>query len=207
MHKFAKQIAECVKTKVEAVGIDNVCLQDLQEIGQWIDIAKDLTEYDKNMRIIEAMDEEEEDSYNRMGYDRYRYSNGRFAPKGRGTRMGYNRPYLYMQDDDWMEEYLHNPEFERNVYRMGYHPDRSDMRMIGMDRQPSKHGEIYDRVSDYRKHYHDSKDAEAKRKMDDSMKEYTADIIRNVREMWDDADASLRQTMKADLTRLIQQMN
>lgn len=49
-------------------------------------------------------------------------------PKGRGSRMGY-KPYLYMEDDDWMDEYLNNPEFERNMYRMGYHPDHSDMRM------------------------------------------------------------------------------
>ena len=43
MHRFAEKIAECVKAKVEAVGIDNVSLADLNEIGQWIDIAKDLT--------------------------------------------------------------------------------------------------------------------------------------------------------------------
>ena len=110
MHRFAEKIAECVKAKVEAVGIDNVSLADLNEIGQWIDIAKDLTEYDKNMRVIEAMDEEQEDSYGRMGYDRYRYADGRFAPKGRGHRMGY-RPYLYMGEDDWLNEYTHNPDF------------------------------------------------------------------------------------------------
>ena len=208
MHKFAEKIVECVKSKVEAVGIDNVSCADLKEIGEWVDIAKDLTEYDKNMRIIKAMDEEEEEErvLSRMGYDRYRYSDGRFAPKGRGTRMGY-KPYLYMQDDDWMEEYLHNPDFEKNMYRMGYHPDRSDMRMDGMNRQASRHGEIYDRYSDYRRHYHDSKDADSKRKMDDSMKEYTSDIIRNLTEMWSDADATLRQSMKTDLTRLVQQMN
>ena len=44
-------------------------------------------------------------------------------------------------------------------------------------------------------------------KMDDSMKEYTSDIIRNLTEMWSDADATLRQSMKTDLTRLVQQMN
>ena len=50
-------------------------------------------------------------------------------------------------------------------------------------------------------------DTESKRKMDDSMKEYTSDIVRNLTEMWSDADATLRQSMKTDLTRLIQQMN
>lgn len=32
-------------------------------------------------------------------------------------------------------------------------------------------------------------------------------IIRNLTEMWSDADATLRQSMKTDLTRLVQQMN
>ena len=120
--------------------------------------------------------------------------------------MGY-MPYLHMQDDDWTSEYPSNPEFEQNMYRMGYHPDRSDMRMDGMNNRQSRYGETYDRYSENRRHYHDSKDAESKRKMDDSMKEYTEDIIRNMKEMWDDADASIRQQMKTDLTRFIQQMN
>lgn len=122
------------------------------------------------------------------------------------TRKGY-RPYLYMEDDDWMDEYLNNPEFEHNMYRMGYHPDRSDMEMGDMNRKKSRYGESYDRYDENRRHYHDSKDTESKRKMDDSMKEYTSDIIRNLTEMWSDADATLRQQMKTDLSRLVQQMN
>lgn len=120
--------------------------------------------------------------------------------------MGY-KPYLYMEDDDWMEEYLNNPEFERNMYRMGYHPDRSNMRMDGTNRQQSRYGETYDRYSENRRHYHDSKDADSKQKMDSSMKEYTQDVIRTMSEMWSDADATLRQQMKTDLTKLLQQMN
>lgn len=120
--------------------------------------------------------------------------------------MGY-KPYLYMEDDDWMDEYLNNPEFERNMYRMGYHPDRSNMRMDGTNRQQSRYGETYDRYSENRRHYHDSKDADSKQKMDSSMKEYTQDVIRTMSEMWSDADATLRQQMKTDLTKLLQQMN
>ena len=39
------------------------------------------------------------------------------------------------------------------------------------------------------------------------MKEYTQDVIRTMSEMWSDADAALRQQMKTDLTKLLQQMN
>ena len=42
MHKFAKQIMECVKTKVEAMGIDNVEGQNLEELKVWSEIAKNI---------------------------------------------------------------------------------------------------------------------------------------------------------------------
>ena len=108
-----------------------------------------------------------------------------------------------MEDVVWMDEFMHNPDFEKNLYRMGYHPNRSDME----PHRTSRYGETYDRYSDYRRHYHDSKDADSKQKMDSSMKEYTQDVIRTMSEMWTDADATLRQQMKTDLTKLLQQMN
>lgn len=42
MHKFAEKIMECVKSKVEARGIDNVSYEDVKELGEWVDIAKDI---------------------------------------------------------------------------------------------------------------------------------------------------------------------
>lgn len=210
MHKVAMEMGKWAMEKAKAHGFDNLSSQDWDDLKDCLEAVKCAICADKDYRIVEAMDEcEQEEKYlGRMGYDRYRYANGRFAPKGRGSRMGYI-PYLHAQDDDWMNEYLNNPEFERNMYRMGYQPEYSDRNMgnDGMNRQQSRYGETYDRYSENRRHYHDSKDAESKRKMDDSMKEYTEDIIRNMKEMWDDADASIRQQMKTDLTRFIQQMN
>lgn len=208
MHKVAMEMGKWAMEKAKAHGFDNLSAQDWDDLKDCMEAVKCAICADKDYRIVEAMDEcEQEEKYlGRMGYDNYRYANGRFAPKGRGSRMGY-MPYLHMQDDDWVSEYPSNPELERNMYRMGYHPDRSDMRMDGMNNRQSRYGETYDRYSENRRHYHDSKDAESKRKMDDSMKEYTEDIIRNMKEMWDDADASIRQQMKTDLTRFVQQMN
>lgn len=205
MHKFAKQIVDCAKSKVDSVGIDNVSCADLKELGEWIDIAKDLVEYDKNIRIIKAMDEAEEEEKIldklgvRAGYDRYRYSDGRFAPKGHGTRRGYT-PYLPMEPDDWMNMYLNNPDFMDKNYRMGYHGDK------GVYSTPSKHGEVYDRYSEYRRHYHESHDQESKHKMEESMKDYANDVIQNVKNLWADADVTLRQALKNDFTKLVQQM-
>lgn len=59
MHKMAKQIAECLKAKIEDMGIDNITGNDLTELGMWTDIIKDMACYDKDMRIIEAMDKSE----------------------------------------------------------------------------------------------------------------------------------------------------
>lgn len=205
MHKFAKQIVDCAKSKVDSVGIDNVSCADLKELGEWIDIAKDLVEYDKNIRIIKAMDEAEEEEKIfdklgvRAGYDRYRYADGRFAPKGHGTRRGYT-PYLPMEPDEWINAYLNNPDFVDKNYRMGYHGDK------GVYSTPSKHGEVYDRYSEYRRHYHESHDQESKHKMEESMKDYAKDVIQNVKNLWADADVTLRQALKNDFTKLVQQM-
>lgn len=187
MHNIAMEMGKWAMEIAKNHGFDNLSSQDWDDLKDCMEAVKCAICADKDYRIVEAMDKsgQEEKLASRTGY----------------------RPYLYMQDDDWMEEYLHNPNFEKNMYRMGYHPDRSDARTGDMNRLASKHGEIYDRYSDYRKHYHDSKDIDSKRKMDDSMKEYTSDIIHNLTEMWSDADATLRQAMKTDLTRLVQKMN
>lgn len=208
MHKVAMEMGKWAIEKAKSCGYDNLSSQDWDDLKDCMEVVKCAICADKDYRIVEAMDEaeEEERCYDRMGYDRYRYADGRYAPEGRGTRMGY-KPYLHMQDDDWIKEYLHNPDFEKNMYRMGYHPDRSDMRMDGAGRNQSRYGETYDRYSENRRHYHDSKDADSKQKMDSSMKEYTQDVIRTMSEMWTDADTTLRQQMKTDLTKMLQQMN
>ena len=108
MHKFAKQIMECVKTKVEAMGIDNIEGQHLEELEKWTEIAKNIVCYDKDYNIVEAMKEAEnednmraiemyEDYPERRFYDHYRYADGRLAPKGHGTyQRGYSEPYYHM---------------------------------------------------------------------------------------------------------------
>ena len=238
MHEYSKRIGEHIKSCYS--DFNKMTREDLDELKEWACVMKDLTEYDINKRGIEAMDEaeQEEKMYGRMGYDRYRYSNGRFAPKGRGKRMGY-MPYLHMMSDD-MEDYgpYDDMPYPMTGYRMGYTDGRSgDSGNMGNRggnsnsgnsgnsnsygygdgdgnsrygyermRQPSRYGESYDRYSDRRRHYHETKDAESKKQMDDSMKEYMADVMENMRDMWKDADPTLRQTMKADLTKMVQQL-
>ena len=108
MHKWAKQIMECVKAKVDGIGIDNFEGQNLDDLKDFTEIAKNIACFDKDYRIVEAMEKSEdnedimrmleqyEDYPDRRFYDAYRYANGRFAPKGKGTyRRGYEEPPYY----------------------------------------------------------------------------------------------------------------
>lgn len=96
---------------------------DYHGLGEVVDMMKDCSEIAKNTaekiyycKIIEAMEEageekEEEEKYmlrqmkeqygedeGQRYYNDWRYKNGRYAPKGRGTR---SYPYMYMPDPEW----------------------------------------------------------------------------------------------------------
>lgn len=185
-------------------------------------------------------DEEGERMY-RMGYNRNRYANGRYAPKKRGRRMGYMPPMMdgRWDEDDYLSEYLGNPEFMTGArMRLGYgdgdmnggsrggnyggNSNRSggsrgsrsgygDGEDYGMDGRSgrgegSRHGRSYDSYRENRRHYTENHDEKSKKDMEMSMKEYTEDVMDNIKEMWRDADPALRQTMKSDLTKMVQQL-
>lgn len=113
MHKFAKQMADCLKTKAEGMGIDNINGADLEELKIWSEIIKNIVCYDKDYKVIEAMDkakeedeedekhfikmlkEENKDEYKRMreeyGEDegeRRFYNNYRYKRSGRFAPKG-----------------------------------------------------------------------------------------------------------------------
>lgn len=129
MHKWAKQIMECVKAKVDGIGIDNFEGQNLDDLKDFTEIAKNIACFDKDYRIVEAMEklgndedimrmvEQYEDYPDKRFYDHYRYANGRFAPKGHGTyRRGYEEPpYMHMYPE--ME---HMRDMDRDYGKMYY---------------------------------------------------------------------------------------
>ena len=129
MHKWAKQIMECVKAKVDGIGIDNFEGQNLDDLKDFTEIAKNIACFDKDYRIVEAMEKSEdnedimrmleqyEDYPERRFYDHYRYADGRFAPKGKGTyRRGYEEPpYMHMYP-----EAEHMRDMDRDYGKMYY---------------------------------------------------------------------------------------
>lgn len=114
-----------MKAKVEAKGIDNIEGQDLVELGMWTDIIKDLVCYDKDKKIIEAMDEAEEteeamkyiemyeDYPERKGYrGQRRDSRGRYM-----SRRGYESRMMPEMDYDEMERMR---DYDRESGKMYY---------------------------------------------------------------------------------------
>lgn len=61
MHRYAKQIGEMVKQHYcpEDMFYSSTAHEDLRELGEWVDIMKDLAAFDRDMRILEAMDDVE----------------------------------------------------------------------------------------------------------------------------------------------------
>lgn len=169
MHKWAKQIMECVKAKVDGIGIDNFEGQNLDDLKDFTEIAKNIACFDKDYRIVEAMEKSEdnedimrmleqyEDYPDRRFYDHYRYADGRFAPKGKGTyRRGYEEPpYMHMypeaehmrdMDRDYGKMYYTEPMPESNYDRAkrnytetkemhsGTTPEDKEQRMKALDK-------------------------------------------------------------------------
>lgn len=189
MHKWAKQIMECVKAKVDGIGIDNFEGQNLDDLKDFTEIAKNIACFDKDYRIVEAMEKSEdnedimrmiekyEDYPERRFYDHYRYADGRFAPKGRGTyQRGYSEPYYHMTP----EMYRDMDKYTRD--RMYFTETGIDGRGTGMhDTKMSESN--YDRA---KRNYTETKemhrantpqDKEAKmRDLEKYMKELSADI-------------------------------
>ena len=227
MHEYSKRIGEHIKSCYS--DFNKMNREELDELKAWACVMKDLTEYDINKRGIEAMDEaeQEEKMYGRMGY-RGRARNGRFVHRpGRGRSAGYT-PYLHMMDDG-MDEYdmYDDIPYPMTGYRMGYTDGNRGGNMgnssssgsysgnygggnsrsgyEGM-RQPSRYGESYDRYSDRRRHYHESGDADSKKKMEDSIGEVFDDMENVVQDVWKEMTPEQKQKYKARMTQMVQKM-
>ena len=137
MHKLAEKIAKCLEAKVEAMGIDNIEGADLEEFGKWTDIMKDIVCYDKDKKIIEAMDEAE-DSEEAMKYiemygnypERKGYRGQPRDSRGRYMRRGYDEmmymPEMY-RDMDLMDGKMYYTSANRSQGSQGQSNGSSSM--------------------------------------------------------------------------------
>lgn len=179
---------------------------DTHEMGQVIDMIKDLAKAEKDLnkacyyyKIIEAMHEaKEEEEFmgkvfhkmrsgeelsedERMGYDNWRYSSGRFAPKGRGHRYGYI-PYV----DDLMGDEMEMMTTYGDSYALSPRP-LDNFRMA-------------------KKHYTETHSEKDKMEMNQHAKKHLDDTVDSMKEIWKTADPELKNKMKNDISSLLKEM-
>ena len=211
MHKLAEKIADCLKAKIEGIGIDNISGQDLVELGMWTDIVKDMICYDKDKRIVEAMDEAEdaEESmkyiemyedypmHSRKGYrGQMRDSKGRYMSR----RKGY-MPMMY--DYDWDNMQM-DRDMDREHGKM-YYTEPMTMRNDNQTHSESR----YDRA---RRGYEESKamhkgnTAEDKQHKMKELENYMKELSADVTDMISDMSQEEKSLLKSKMQVLMQKM-
>ena len=214
MHKWAKQIMECVKAKVEAIGLDNFEGQNLDDLKDFTEIAKNIACFDKDYRIVEAMEKSEdnedimrmveqyEDYPDRRFYDNYRYANGRFAPKGKGTRRGYIEPPYYHQMPDDYRTWEDKPMQERmrDLDRMSGRMHYTELTTATRDSREGKSG-MMRRSYIEAKEMHKDKDT-TMQELEKYLKGVSEDITDVIGNMTPEERSMLKSKMSTLVTKL-----
>ena len=211
MHKMIECLTEKALNELEK-GVENV---DTHEMGAVIDMIKEL------LRVLKAEYGEEG---GRRYYDRYRYANGRFAPKGRGTRTtgrrGYDEPPYWHMTPEMYYEWADMPEEERmrdldrlRFGRMYYSDPRRGSQMPSDGRSVEDMGmkseSRYDRA---RRSYSETKDmhkANTKEDNDANMRgleSLLAVIDEDLKEIMPGLSASEKTMMKTKMTNWVQRI-
>lgn len=178
-----------------------------EELGDLVDMVKDMAETKRNCweakyyeLICHAMEREEhdmDDEGGMMGYNPNRYASGRYAPSGHGnmTSHGFTKntyPDFKMHQQDWDRSDV-----------MGY----SGNSLLDRDKKMrGPYGDAYREYEDARRHYTESKSLEDKSHMDQKAMEHVDNSIMTLKEIWANADPTLRKEMKASLSSLVSEM-
>lgn len=90
-------------------------------------------------------------------------------------------------------------------FKPGYMPPMLDDipdHMVNPGRWGEK-GRPYDEFQDARRHYTETRSQADKSRMDEKAKEHVTSSMASIKEIWTDADPQLRMQLKADLTRMV----
>ena len=173
-------------------------------------------------RFVEEYGEDDGRRY----YDHWRYKNGRFAPKGRGSRRGYEEyPYYHMTPEMYHD---HDPEYYRDMDRdMGrmYYTSKGTMPRPGrMEKANSTAAgrRYYD--GDYErderegrsgmsrrsymetKEMHNDNSPESKQAKMKDLEKYMSDLGADMADLIKDMSPEERTLAKTKLTTLVQKM-
>lgn len=203
MHKMIECLTEKALAELDK-GIENV---NTKEMGEVVDMIKDLNEAEYRAVIVKSMKEADEeqkeydkellralkDEYGEEGgrryYDHYRYANGRFAPKGKGTyRRGYEEPpYMHMYP-----EAEHMRDMDRDYGKMYYTEPMSES---GYDRAKRNYTET--------KEMHKANTPEDKEHKMKSLDSYTKELASDITGMVADMSAEEKNLLRTKLSTLV----
>ena len=223
MHKLAMEMGKWALEKFKSGGYDNASPQDWDDLKDCMEAVKYAICADKEYREVEAMDDFEKE-YGRMGY-RGRAENGRFIHRsGRGRSAGYT-PYMHMIDE---YDIYDDMPYPMTGYRMGYTDGRSGgagnysgnsgnrsgssgmgngSGQSGYEHMGNgRYGRAYDNYDNYRRHYTETKDPEAKKMMKQSTDEIFDDMENMVESIMKYADASEKPELKQKMVQMAQKV-
>lgn len=203
IHKMVECLTEKTLSELDK-GIENV---NVEEMSEAVDMIKDLCEAEYRAVIVKSMKkaDEEEEEYDkellrslkaeygeesgRRYYDQYRYANGRFAPKGKGTyRRGYEEPpYMHMYP-----EAEHMRDMDRDYGKMYY---TEPMNESGYDRAKRNYTETKEMYKN-----NTPEDKEHKMKSLDS---YTKELASDITGMVADMSAEEKNLLRTKLSTLV----
>lgn len=217
MHKFAKQIMDCVKAHVDGIGIENFEGQNLDDLKDFTEIAKNIACFDKDYRIVEAMEKSEdnedimrmleqyEDYLDRRYYDHYRYADGRFAPKGKGTyRRGYEEPpYMHIYP-----EAEHMRDMDRDYGKMYYTETGNMNNASSPNMRDSREGKSGVGRRNYMetKEMHKANTPEDKQAKMRELENYAKELTEDVVDMVADMSAEEKNLLKTKMQTLVQKI-
>lgn len=184
LKKIMEKLESCIVSELER-GIDKV---DTKELGEAIDMLKDISKAMYNMSVIEAMEEYSEDEEGKMYYGgrgRRRDSRGRYM-----SRRGYDEMFPMNDDHSWTRDMD-----REGMGRMYYTNQTSNMGQSNNSRD-SREG----RSGMSRKGYMESKEMnksemETKKELEEYMKELGSDIAEMVSTATPAEKAMLKQKM------------
>lgn len=201
IHESLECLAEVMNEELSK-GIECV---DTQEMGEVVDMVKDLCQAEYHARISKAMECEEEEEeleekylismlkeeygeedYKKY-YNQYRYSNGRYAPKGRGRRMGWQP----MTDEPPYKHMAMNRDFDMDDYGRMY-----------TGKPQTRFGYSHDEYMK-EKQMHPGMDETSKRMRMDKLDEYMTNLLEMGKEVVQGMSAEEKQSWKTGITKML----
>lgn len=230
-----ESMIETLSSKAKSQLDGNMECVNTEEMGEVIDMIKDLAEAKYKCIVTKAMkDAEKEDELmsklgitpddSRRGYDNYRYrSTGKYAPTGRGTyegnsRYGYGEPMMGYDSRYPYENYRDMDRDSGRMYYTGGGPGNSGMNSSSMTSSGSNSGggamrsyteSRYDRA---RRNYtetkemHNSNSTGDKEEKMKSLENYMTELGTDITDMIKDSTPEEKALLRQKLTLLTQKI-